>query len=106
MSSSKELWRPRCLSRGGLVVVALVMAASSLNTSAGAPRKQPDLSNCGGNDLAAYVGKPVADLKRLQPKYARFLCKENCVGTADVQPARLTVIYSEKTGRVLRMSCG
>ena len=66
----------------------------------------PDLAECGGNDLAMYIGKPVDALRQRNPADARFVCEKDCAMTMDVRPSRLTVIYSKRTNLVVRMSCG
>ena len=66
---------------------------------------KPDLTGCGGNNLAAHIGKPVDDLRRQNLANARFVCEKNCAMTMDIRPSRLTVIYSDKTHLIVGMSC-
>jgi hypothetical protein len=85
----------------------LIMFAMAKAAEARSEKTAADLSRCGGNSLASYIGKPVAEMERLNlaPMDARFICQPGCVATADVRATRLTVIYSEKTKRVTNMHC-
>jgi hypothetical protein len=61
---------------------------------------------CGAHRLRRFIGKPVADLQQLPLRWVRFICQHDCVGTADLQVKRLTVIYSKQTNRVVTLQCG
>jgi hypothetical protein len=89
--------------RGVVAVVVVTLGLTSMAECQAAGRNYPDL--CGAGKLTGYIGRPIEELERLHLDYARFLCVEDCVGTADVQPARVTVHYSKKTGRVLKVFC-
>jgi hypothetical protein len=69
-----------------------------------APDRLPD--SCGASRFTQFIGKPVTDLENMNPPDTRFVCKEDCVTTADVRASRLTVIYSRKSKRILSLACG
>lgn len=80
------------LSTSGLVDLA--HAVSSL---------LPD--NCHASELTRFIGRPVSRLQEMELPEARFIRDRYCVATADIRPSRLTVIYSRKTNRILRLRC-
>jgi hypothetical protein len=84
----------------------LTLAAFEPSAAAGTKHKAPDLSSCGGNSLAQYIGKPTDELRKLNSENIRFVCAEHCATTAEFRSARLTVIYSKTTNSVTRLSCG
>lgn len=88
------------------VLMPLLCPACAECADAKSPSKQPDLTSCGGNDLAAYIGKSVDALRQRSPADARFVCERDCAMIMDVRPSRLTVIYSKRTNTVVRMFCG
>ncbi len=88
------------------VILLLSIFGDARFATAKSEPKRPDLTGCGGNNLAAYIGKPVDDLRSQNLSEARFVCEKNCAMTMDVRPSRLTVIYSDKTHLIVRMSCG
>lgn len=85
------------------LIAAATAAACTANVNA-APKPLPD--TCGAGQYMKFIGKPVSDMEALQPPDSRFVCREDCVTTADFRASRLTVIYARKTGRILRISCG
>jgi len=85
-------------------LIAATIAAGFLAQADAAPDRLPD--NCGASRFTRFIGKPVTDLESLNPPDTRFVCKEDCVTTADVRASRLTVIYSRKSQRILSLACG
>lgn len=89
------------------IYTALIASAVTAGLTAqvhAAPDRLPD--RCGASRFTQFVGKPVTDLENVNPPDTRFVCKEDCVTTADVRASRLTVIYSRKTKRILSLACG
>jgi hypothetical protein len=86
-----------------LVIVASILSATAAN--ARSKTIPPSLANCGGDELATYVGKPVDTLQMRNLTNARFVCK-GCAMIADFRSSRLTVIYSKQDNLILSMHCG
>lgn len=88
----------------------LLLAVAAILGAAAADAKSPaigsGLAGCGGDALAAYVGKPVEALRLRALTNVQFLCKEDCAVTADFRASRLTVVFSKRTGLILKMYCG
>jgi hypothetical protein len=82
------------------LLTALAILASA-DQSRAAPKQVPDL--CHAQQFLRFIGKPVTDLEAMHPPEARFVCQE-CAMTMDIQPSRLTVVYS-KSGRITKLSC-
>jgi hypothetical protein len=79
-------FRPRNCNRFAWPLI-LVAAASSLPHELHAAFRPQVDGQCQAKGYLGYIGKPV------------------CATTADVIASRLTVIYSEKTKRILKMYC-
>lgn len=95
--------RRGCIEGAGKRATKLLLSASLL-TAALTPAAAQDLSSCKGNELKRFIGKPVKEMQQVRKDKVRYVC-EGCPITMDFSPERLTVIYSEKTGLVVRMSC-
>lgn len=85
-------------------LIASTIAAGFMAQAHAAPDRLPD--RCGASRFTQFIGKPVTDLENMNPPDTRFVCKEDCVTTADVRASRLTVIYSRKSKRILSLACG
>lgn len=86
-----------------LPLVVLTLTVAFVSPSHAAPK--PWLDDCHASQFVRFIGRPVAELEQMDLANARFLCTPNCAGTADVQSSRLTVIYSEKTKRIIKLRC-
>jgi hypothetical protein len=96
-------FRPRNCNRFAWPLI-LVAAASSLPHELHAAFRPQVDGQCQAKGYLGYIGKPVGDLEQFRLPNARFVCNV-CATTADVIASRLTVIYSEKTKRILKMYC-
>jgi hypothetical protein len=85
------------------ILAILASAIASVGQVHAAP--DPYFDQCHASQFVRFIGKPVADLEELHLPNARFVCHEDCVVTADVQPTRLTVIYLKKTKRITKIRC-
>ncbi|MGY3582455.1 hypothetical protein ACVIGB_000621 [Bradyrhizobium sp. USDA 4341] len=93
-----------------IITLLLVLSSAQIGMAkdGAAPAKsgrKPDLSICGSNDLATYVGQPVGTLEGKTPPNARLIPEGNAM-TMDVRADRLTVIYANRSGVILKMYCG
>jgi hypothetical protein len=86
------------------LAVALILGAAAADAKS--PAIGAGLAGCGGDALAAYVGKPVEGLRQRSLTNVQFLCKEDCAVIADFRASRLTVVFSKRTGLILKMYCG
>ena len=87
----------------GLLSCLTFVTVASANPAHAAPRSFAD--DCHASELLRFIGKPVSSLQEMNLPEARFVCDKYCVTTADVRPSRLTVIYSDKTKRIIRLKC-
>jgi hypothetical protein len=90
------------------LVFVLVSAHIGVAKDGSAPARsgrKPDLSTCGSNNLATYVGRPVGALEGKTPPNARLVPEGNAM-TMDARADRLTVIYASRSGVILKMYCG
>ena len=90
----------------GLSLLALSCAAQPSNAPPQkAPAKEPP-DTCGAKALQGLVGKPKSQIPA-KPAGAvwRVTCS-TCVVTQDYSPARLNIIFDEKTGIVKEVKCG
>lgn len=94
--------RAKAFSLLGLFFIASATFAST-DLAHAASREPPD--NCHASELARFIDKPVSSPQEMNLPEARFICDKYCVATADVRPSRLTVVYSRKTNRVIRLKC-
>lgn len=87
-----------------LVIVASILSAAAVDARSRAARS--DLAGCGGDQQAAYIGKPVDALRQQNLADVQFVCKEDCATTAEFRSSRLTVMYSKRNNLILSMYCG
>jgi hypothetical protein len=88
------------------IVLAMTCDAGTKDADAKSQTKRPDLAGCGGDDLAAYIGKPVDELRQRNLANVQFICQKDCVVISDFRSARLTVVYSRRTNLIMSMFCG
>jgi hypothetical protein len=86
-----------------LVPVSLGIVLGFIVPAHGAPKQLPD--QCGAKQYERFIGKPVTALQDMSLPEVRFVCS-NCAMTMDVRTSRLTVIYSDKTKLITKLSCG
>lgn len=86
-----------------LLLFTLLTTSGSTDRAHAASSMLPD--NCHANELTRFIGKPVSSLQEMELPESRFICDRDCVATADIRPSRLTVTYSRKTNRILRLKC-
>lgn len=88
--------------RSALLLVLL--AATSLPHELRAVPNSRSEDQCHAKHYSSFIGKPVEKLEQAELPNARFVCSI-CAATADVIASRLTVIYSERSKRILKMFC-
>lgn len=95
--------RAKAFSLPGLLFLMAYAALASAGLAHAASRQLAD--DCHASELSRFIDKPVSSLQEMNLPEARFICDKYCVATADVRPSRLTVVYSRKTNRVIRLKC-
>jgi hypothetical protein len=86
------------------LIFATAFSLSCVLQAHAGPKNVPD--QCNASEFAYFVGKSVSALAERRMPGARFVCQEDCLSTADLVGWRLTVIYSKRTKRITRVSCG